>query len=289
MNKPSGVQGWQQFLTARNSLLEAYDRARTKSKARPLQTEHGRVAEATFRQWLESFLPQRFGVTSGYVVSQGLTDEHKLPEFDVIIYDKLEAPILWLDGNPDHSGQGERRAVPAEHVRAVIEVKSSLDRDSARSAIEHLLELAPLLMTDGREIESRYQKSLPPTFFGSVAFFELRAENANDREAVNSLIPKSPFPIGPGVILRGPITPYASCKIEYTWSPEPIAHDGQRSIADGLYTSDSRRIDDHKFINAILLWNRIGFSMYAFDILALLRGTYKPGFVSSFHGVGWDG
>jgi hypothetical protein len=65
-------QGWKQFLTARDIMLAAYDKARVHSSKRQVQTEHGNVAEAEFRKWLIDFLPKRYGVTSGYVISQGL-------------------------------------------------------------------------------------------------------------------------------------------------------------------------------------------------------------------------
>jgi hypothetical protein len=60
------TQGWKQFLTARKEMLDAFDRAREKSSLHEVATYHGKVAEAEFRKWLGSFLPKRYGVTSGY-------------------------------------------------------------------------------------------------------------------------------------------------------------------------------------------------------------------------------
>ena len=48
-------QGWKQFLTGRDEMLAAYDRARVHSSKRTVQTGHGNVAEAQFRKWLSEF------------------------------------------------------------------------------------------------------------------------------------------------------------------------------------------------------------------------------------------
>ena len=88
------VQGWKQFLTSRAEMLDAFDRAREKAKSHEVETFHGEVAEAELRKWLTSFLPKRYGVTSGYIVSAGLKSSEKKPHFDVVIYDQLEAPCL---------------------------------------------------------------------------------------------------------------------------------------------------------------------------------------------------
>src|SRR5438128_1692670 len=117
-------QCWRQFLTARQEMLDAFDRARHKAASHEVETYHGKVAEAEFRKWLTDFLPKKYGVTSGYIVSPGLKSTEKTPHFDIIIYDQLESPILWVEGDPDVSLQGRVRALPVEYVRAVLEVKS---------------------------------------------------------------------------------------------------------------------------------------------------------------------
>ncbi len=90
MSEPLKVQiasqGWKQFLTAKKEMLDSYDQARTHSKAHKVETYHGRVAEAEFRKWLTNFLPKKYGVTSGYIISQGISDVQRAPHFDVIIF-----------------------------------------------------------------------------------------------------------------------------------------------------------------------------------------------------------
>lgn len=110
-------KAWKQFLMAKKDMLHAYDREREKGRERPVQTEHGRVAEAELRKWLANFLPKKYAVTSGYIISQGTPKNEYLVHYDVIIYEHLEAPILWVDDNPDHSQQGKSMAIPVEYVR----------------------------------------------------------------------------------------------------------------------------------------------------------------------------
>jgi hypothetical protein len=110
------AQGWKQFLASRKEMLDAYDRAREKSKSHEVETFHGKVAEAELRKWLSSFLPKKYGVNSGYIVSLGLKSTAKTPHFDVIIYDQLESPVLWIEDFPDVSPQGRALAIPAEHA-----------------------------------------------------------------------------------------------------------------------------------------------------------------------------
>src|SRR5882724_10504682 len=117
-------QGWKQLLTARKEMLHTYDKAREFSKAHEVETYHGKVAEAEVRSWLLSFLPKKYGITSGYIVSPGRKITDKLPHFDVIIYDALESPVLWVEDSADASPQGQSRAIPVEFVRCVLEVKA---------------------------------------------------------------------------------------------------------------------------------------------------------------------
>ena len=116
------TQGWRQILTPRKEMLDAFDKARDQAKSSEVETYHGKVAEAEFRKWLTGFLPKSFGVTSGYIISAGLCSQDKIPHFDVIIFDALQSPILWIENNPDSSDQGRSRAIPVEYVKAVLEV-----------------------------------------------------------------------------------------------------------------------------------------------------------------------
>jgi hypothetical protein len=74
--------------------------ARVLSSKRAVQARHGNVAESEFRKWLINFLPKRYGVTFGYIISQGLPNTENMIHYDVIIYVQFESPILWVDEKP---------------------------------------------------------------------------------------------------------------------------------------------------------------------------------------------
>ena len=116
-----------------------------------------------------------------------LSSSEYVVHYDVIIYDQLESPVLWVEDNPDSSDQGKSLAVPVEYVRAVIEVKSAFNRKSAKQAVEQLSKLKPLLaLVDPPN--SRDQLYLPANFFCATVFFELRKEDEKDFAALDELV-----------------------------------------------------------------------------------------------------
>lgn len=195
-------QGWKQFLSARKEMLDAFDSAREKSGIHELETYHGTVAEAEVRKWLLTFLPKKYGVTSGYVVSPGRKSTVKAPHFDVVIYEQLESPILWVEGGPDASEQGRSLAIPVEYVRAVLEVKSRFTSKTVTHSIEHLRDLLPLMA--GPDAPNEHKLHLPPTFVCGLVFFELRSENEfSEASLANTLRGRDLRGFFGGVILRG--------------------------------------------------------------------------------------
>lgn len=174
--KRTGTQGWKQFLSAKKEMLDKFDRAKEYAKAHKVEAYHGIVAEEEFRLWLSNFLPKRYGVTSGYIISQGQLEETRAPHFDVIIYDNIEAPILWIEDHSGLSRTGQSKGIPAEHVCAALEVKSQFNSTSVHEALIHLRELEPLYSSIDKPDE-RYKKYLPPKFFCGLVFFELCATN----------------------------------------------------------------------------------------------------------------
>lgn len=284
------VQGWTQFLTARREMLDAYDRAREKARSHEVQVYHGNVAEAQFRDWLASFLPKRYGVTAGYIISQGAAVETKAPHFDVIIYDALESPVLWVEGDPDTSAQGSSRAIPAEYVLGVLEVKASLSPSTMKQAVEHLSDLSPL-MRGVDEPSARYKLFLPSRFFCGVVFFELREPHKQDECAVTNSFPGLGLRgfIG-GIVLRGeghdkPL----SARITYLKYRDPgqsTIVNGKASLLGGAAITSTVPQDDSTHLGAMFLWGEENFSRFAFDVIGLMQGTYEPGRLSSFHGFG---
>ncbi|KIO74623.1 hypothetical protein TH53_25325 [Pedobacter lusitanus] len=284
------AQGWSQFLIARKKMLDEFDRAKTLSKKHIVQTSHGNVAEAEFRKWLGNFLPKKYGVTSGYIISTGISDLENTPHFDVIIYEHLEAPILWIEESPDNSKQGSSLAIPAEYVKAVIEVKSSFARSTVKSGIEHLRELSKI-MSGIDAPDERYKKYLPRDFFCSLVFFELRKENEFDKGAINMMVDGySLRGYSGGVILRGSgHSKDNTGHISLLNSQQPIISSlekPERSLLGPFTLSDTIKIDENSYFGAMLDWAEPNFSKFAFDLVALLNGTFESGRISSFHALG---
>lgn len=282
------AQGWRQFLTGRKEILDAFDRAREQSRAHEVETFHGRVAEAELRKWLTGFLPGRWGVTSGYIVSPGLSSSEKVPHFDVIIYDRLESPVLWIEGNPDSSQQGKSLAIPVEHVYAVLEVKSRFARATVRQAIEHLADLSPL-MRGADDQGERYKVHLPPNFSCGCVFFELRDSDANDWAALDEMVEgRALRNFWGGVILRGNgHTESNTGRISLLQSAAPFERSPRQPPAlliTGM--GASRQLGEDCHVGAFLVWSEMGFAQFGFDLVALMSGTYEPGRLSSWHGLG---
>ena len=290
------AQGWRQFLTSRSSMLAEYDKAREQSRSHKVEVFQGRVAEAEFRSWLATFLPKRYGVTSGYIISADITSEEKrAPHYDVIIYDILDSPVLWTEGSSDLSPQGRSLAIPAEYVRCVIEVKSQLRSSTMTEALKHLADLQPLMIGIDQPAE-RYKKFLPYNFFCAIVFFELRKGQEYRHKILDILLNGlSLRGFHGGVILRGQdVTDDQTGQLTFSQSetaPGGIAAKKKDSllVSSQIIFGQARRISDSCHIIPHIYWARMNFQTFAFDIIALLNGTYSVGRASSFHAfVGGD-
>jgi hypothetical protein len=133
-----GQHGWKEFHQNRKNILAEFDKILEQISNRPIQTAHGSGVEAYIRKWLSEFLPKKYGVTSGYVIPNLYDNSNTIYHFDIIIYNCLDAPVLWTEGNEDNSEQGKFRAIPAQHVVAIYEVKSRLTTKNIRNALEKL-------------------------------------------------------------------------------------------------------------------------------------------------------
>jgi hypothetical protein len=279
--------GWKQILTARKDILDAFDSAREMARTRRVETLHGEVAEGAVRQWLAEFLPKRYGVASGYVVSPGFSDEHRAPHFDVIIYDQLESPVLWVEDSPDRSPQGRSLALPVEYVRAVLEVKSQMTAQTMRDAVHHLGELTRVM--EGADAPNDpYKLYLPPAFFCGVVFMELMTEHAGTEKTLSAIlegIPARGF-IG-GVVLRceGHTLPDTG-RISLVSHESPFEGFATGTSLIGLGMTASTESAPGIHIGAMLQWSGSGFAAFAFDLVALLQGTFRAGYISSFYGMG---
>lgn len=283
-----GMQGWRQFLAQKSSMLAKYDTARVMSSAKPVPVTHGNVAEAEFRRWCQEFLPKRFGVTSGYIVSQRMWEEEPLRHFDLIIYDQLNSPILWAEGNPDHSTYGQVRAIPAEHVCAVIEIKSRLTQRSARDAIAKLGELRPLLAYVD-DPNDPYPQYLPLNFVSYIVFFELLVEDAR-RAILEDLVPEEPMRGYVGaLILRGQgLTEGSTGKTAWVVSETPISALAENALLSGFSMSAGLKCAPTGYTALQLMWTEPNFAAFAFELVAVMTGKHPGrGRVASFHGFSY--
>lgn len=282
-NEIEGTQGWKQFLTAKKELLHKFDKTLTQIGNRPVKTAHGWTAEAAYRDWLGEFLPKRYGVTSGYVISSQMDDKQDIRNYDVLVYDRINSPTLWVEED-GASDRGHRiRAIPAEHVYAVIEVKSAFQKETINAALDHIRTLAPLL--DGEDSpHERYKTFLPRDFQWACVFFELREKHADQLENLELFADTLRGNAG-ALILRGEGRQEEDAGFIRLWEEGPDWKDTESiSLLNGRANSGSLRVGPRETrMRASLLWMPASFSMFTFDLLSRLNGNYDPKKLSSFH------
>jgi hypothetical protein len=288
-------------LSQKRDILRVYDRAVEQNKNRPVRTEHGNVGEGKFREWLTEFLPQRFGVTSGFIIPDARRMDYKLLHFDTIIYDAFSSPVLWVSNNPDHSTQGRARAIPAEAVRSVGEIKASFTRTSiaeARSKLEELQSLGGFLK---------------PPFCSFIVFLEV--QSPGQPAMIANLLAHTSIPgyIG-GLILRAKgLDENLSGHFYFTVGQRPADADAmplarepseplfdaagnpqlakQGDVATCYDGSDKKWHIDIGYAPILrdvqLLWSYNSFPRFSFELLEHLLGQYDPRRSPTSYGTSW--
>ena len=89
--------------------------------------EQGRNNEAVIRRFLSKHLPGKYAVSTGKVVA---ADGQLSQQVDVIMHDRWHTPGLKI--------ADEWSIVPVESVRAVVSVKTTLDRGTLRESLENV-------------------------------------------------------------------------------------------------------------------------------------------------------
>jgi hypothetical protein len=281
--------GFKQFLSQRKEMLDRFDSAFVRAQAQKVQVHHGKVAEASFRAWLGAFLPTRFGVTSGYIISNDRKANDKLVHFDVIIYDQIESPILWLDDSADLSHEGTSKAIPVEHVYCVLEVKSQLSPTTMKEAIEHLSELRPFMGTDKKD--ERYKVCLPDHFCCGVVFFNLAKENEYSESTLLNMVEGSALRgFFGGIALRGEghtlsVSGRLQLLLPNSTIEGTIGREKNSILKGGM--SQSKEVAGRHY-SVMCMWGQMFFAQFAFDLIAMMNGKYQPGMLSSFYGFGVD-
>ena len=110
-------------------------------KARMLFTNHkpsiGYVGELLLRQVLRNLLPKEYGICQGFILNNIIKTEDKLStQCDIIIFRKENGSIAY--------SIGDLKVINASYVIAVIEVKSSLNKDTFLSTLEAFEKLQEL-------------------------------------------------------------------------------------------------------------------------------------------------
>jgi hypothetical protein len=302
-----GISGWKEFHRNRQDILDEVNRVRQLITNRSVKTAHGVAGEAYIRKWLSEFLPKKYGVTSGYVVPNLYGDANKLYHYDVIIYDSLEAPVLWIEGNSDNSDQGKYRAIPAKYVKAVYEVKSTLSVKTVKEVLDKLNQL------------QLFKHQLDDKFSSAAIFIDLPSENINNKKILPALLKGCEMHgFWGGVVLHCEIDKTATGVIHYSAyeKNEPTSkmddlplitpiddvqvigqEDGSIQLrsagAGAILTSDGEKTwyvtkvyNKQYSVGALgvdIAWSRSGFSHFAMEVLRTLEGlergdTNQPSF-----------
>ncbi len=198
----------------RTKILNSYDAAKQQLADDPVKVEHGNVAEDIFRKYLASFLPRKYGVAKGHIITRSLTYEGPLEEWDILIYDALEAPVLYVR---DGSGGTPRLGIPVQHVYGVVEVKATLNQANSRKVTNKLLKLRSFQSAHTSVGVHRPTDFLPFEFTSMAVFFETATKNAADYvKCLNELRPLSgalQLPFEHALILRSQNHPNSSAII----------------------------------------------------------------------------
>ncbi len=191
MKKKLGTIGWREFNQNRLNILNEYDRIKNITQHRPVKTAHGNAVEAFVRKWLSEYLPKKYGVTSGYVIPDVYQPDYKLYHYDLIIFNQIDSPVLWVEGNVDQSAQGKSLAIPAKHVSAIYEIKSTLNDSTAKDSINKLMSI------------HTFKDHLPKYFSSGSIFIELLEDQIKNQQILPALFEGSAIPgYWGGTILR---------------------------------------------------------------------------------------
>ena len=113
-----------------------------------------------------------------------------LEEWDIIIYDNLQAPVLYVRGE---AGTTPLLGIPAQHVHGVLEVKATLNQSNTKKVTKKLQKIVPLLNPNNPfEHPSKHEKGdfLRIWFFTMAVFFETDVKSPEDyRTCLNNLKP----------------------------------------------------------------------------------------------------
>ncbi len=283
----------------RQRMLDQYYNAKEQDQEDACRTSHGNAAENIFRCWLSRFLPKRFGVAKGYVVSPRIGGEMPADEWDIIIYDAIESPILYYR---NEAGE-EKLGLPVEHVLAVIEVKASLNEKSSVQTNKKLMKLLPLTASPEHRPESHF---LRKSFFCQSVFFETRVDTLTQyRGSLQNLVAlcgEQTLGYGGGTVLYserlpGEKTEYSGYMMLGRDFYGCLSTDGLLEMTESaetlvppIHIPDVPVVSStHKMFMSII-WDPNGFYHYLWELVYLLKGGEEAGAPRAWHemyGADW--
>ena len=276
------------FLAQRDYLLAQYDKAKRDTADDPVKTAHGVAAERYFRVWLERFLPKRFGVCKGYIITCNPEYSGPLEEWDILIYDVLESPVLYIRAE---DGGTEKRAIPVEHVRAVIEAKATFNPASAKQVADKLLRLDAFMGSNASTPD--YPMCLCEPFVCAAVFFEskgnTRSEFRSSLDNLSAVLQRFPQPPFLGLILRAAEEAGCPCCIQQAQDKASAFSDMDLRVSSPFPAPWQLKRSDRTHVG---LWcpafHSAEFSKFVFDLLQHVKGRYDPTKVSSLYGIATD-
>jgi hypothetical protein len=212
----------------------------------------------------------------------------------------LNSPILWESNNSDKSDRGRERAIPAQYVNAVFEVKSTLNKKSITDAVNKLQEL------------NEHKNHLPLHFISGIVFFELREKNQSSCKLAEDLFRKNIHGYFGGLILRSEnldpnLTGYYDFHLDSSDTIDlplvknvgslekdavgnvQLSQEGScvRLISlDNIWNYDLGYSPPIKNIN--LIWSYNSFPKFFLDLIERLQGTYDPSRAESTYGLSFE-
>lgn len=192
-----GSWGWAEFDTYREEIISQYNISVAKDSSKPVKSAHGIKLEESIISWLEIFLPGKYGVTSGYIAPNNFGITNNIYHYDVIIYLKDESPTLWIETDRNCV---KTRAIPAEYVVSVFEVKSTFTHRNIRDGLKKLSELNAI------------KSYLHPFFFSCVIFCDLLEKDTSKIKMIYDLYEyKKISGFWGGLVLKNNIENKISC------------------------------------------------------------------------------
>ncbi|MGX9726525.1 MAG: DUF6602 domain-containing protein [Candidatus Electronema sp. VV] len=270
--------GVDSFFAEREKLLAGYAIAKKQTSDDAVKTEHGNTAEFLARRWLQSFLPKRFGVCKGYIITPCVyIKERELEEWDIIIYDAIESPILFTRGTDSEL----RQAIPIEHVRAVIEVKAALTPDAAKRSADKLLKLERYM---GNNDNDFYPEFICNPFVCAALFFETNVKELKEyQKALTQLsqLYRKNLPFMGSLVLKSQAEPDHSGYLQMFEDNGFISADNPLRKEMSIFSAE----DGKQMLFGTFGYCANHYPMFLFDLLAFMRGTFRKGKVSSTYGI----